>query len=67
MREAISHTYAIGKIKKRLSTYRKVQIRMLVYYYRVIARVAKLFRINSTRKVIINSTRLRLVLFQIHY
>jgi len=31
-----------------LSTYRREQIKMLVYYYRVIAQVAKIFKINST-------------------
>jgi len=35
MHEAISHSYAViitGKFQKRLSTYGKKQVRMLVYY-----------------------------------
>jgi len=43
MRVAISHSYAVvtGKFQKRLSTHGREQIRRLVYYERVIARVAK--------------------------
>jgi len=49
MHAAISHSYAVvlaGKFQKRLFTCGREQVRMPVYYWQVIAWVAKVFGMN---------------------
>jgi len=75
MHAVISRSYTVvitEKFQKRLSTLLKKTGKYAIYYSQVIAQVASVFRINSTRKAIssieaIKSNKIRLILFQLCY
>jgi len=65
MHVAISHSY--WKVSEdAVCLWKRTSKDAGILLAKVIARVAKVFRINSTHKAI-NSTQLHLILFQLHY